>query len=393
MAAHPSRLLPTVTVQQSPVITRESPLQLLLFTDQRPAARRQVKDTCAHLEKLQERSEFQLEVVDVVEQPYLAEHFRLVATPALVKVNPQPQQVLTGSNLVEQIDRCWQRWQESAEDFMAQHPLEADVSVSLMDAAEQVRLAEEVFTLEQRCDELSSLLEFKDKAIEILAHDLRSPLAAVAAALETLESSQVPGTVQSLRMTPELEMRVLSHARSQLRVMNRMIADLLEQDLKQPSLPRLKVVPRRLDFGALCEESVELTREQWTAKDQTLKADIPQDLPPVHGDRDRLSQVVLNLLDNAIKFTPEGGEITLSLLHRTTYKVQFSLCDSGPGIPETAQEAIFQEGVRLKDTQTSGYGIGLAVCRQLILAHHGKIWVNSRPDEGSCFHFTLPVYR
>ncbi|MEM1427271.1 MAG: ATP-binding protein, partial [Cyanobacteria bacterium P01_H01_bin.130] len=115
--------------------------------------------------------------------------------------------------------------------------------------------------------------------------------------------------------------------------------------------------------------------------------------PPVHGDRDRLSQVVLNLLDNAVKFTPEGGEITLSLLHRTTYKVQFSLCDTGPGIPEAAQDAIFQEGVRLKETQTSGYGIGLAVCRQLIRAHHGKIWVNSRPDEGSCFHFTLPVYR
>ena len=215
----------------------------------------------------------------------------------------------------------------------------------------------------------------------------------MSAALETLESGRTPGTVQSIRMTPELETRVLSHARSQLRIMNRMIADLLEQDVKTPPIPRLKVSPQRLNFGALCEELVESMQEQWMAKEQTMVVDIPQDLPPVHGDRDRLSQVVLNLLDNAIKYTAMGGEISLALLHRTTYKVQASICDTGPGIPEAAQELIFQEGVRLNDGPANGYGIGLAVCRQLVLAHHGKIWVNSRPDQGSCFHFTLPVYR
>ncbi|MEM9772533.1 MAG: histidine kinase [Cyanobacteria bacterium P01_D01_bin.73] len=373
--------------------TREFPLQLLLFTDQRPTSRKQVDETCRHLRTLRDEFEFQLEVVDVGEQPYLAEHFRLVATPALVKVNPQPQQVLTGTNLVEQINRWWQRWKDSAEDFMESHPLESDMSMSLVDAAEQVRLSDKVFGLEQQCEELGELLKFKDKAIEILAHDLRSPLSAVSAALETLEAGQKPGTVQSMRMTPELELRVLSHARSQLRAMDRMIADLLEQDLQQPTVPRLKVTPRRLDFGALCQELVESSRKQWSEKEQQLTLDIPQDLPPIHGDRDRLSQVVLNLLDNAIKYTPEGGRINFSLLHRTTYKIQGSICDTGPGIPEASQESIFQEGVRLGPDDNSGYGIGLAVCRQLIRAHHGKIWVSSRLNEGSCFHFTLPVYR
>ncbi|MEM6500637.1 MAG: histidine kinase [Cyanobacteria bacterium P01_C01_bin.89] len=377
----------------SSTTTRELPLQLLLFTDQRPTSRKQVAETCGHLQDLQKEFEFQLEVVDVGEQPYLAEHFRLVATPALVKVNPQPQQVLTGTNLVEQINRWWQRWKDSAVDFVEGHPLESDMSMSLVDAAEQVRLADKVFSLEQQCEELSELLKFKDKAIEILAHDLRSPLSAVSAALETLESGQKPGTVQSMRMTPELELRVLSHARSQLRTMDRMIADLLEQDAHQPTVPRLNVTPRRLDFGSLCQELAESIRDQWTAKGQEMTVDIPQDLPPIHGDRDRLSQVVLNLLDNAIKYTPKEGKINFSLLHRTSYKIQGSICDTGPGIPESAHESIFQEGVRLDPENNSGYGIGLAVCRQLIRAHHGKIWVSSRLNEGSCFHFTLPVYR
>ena len=99
------------------------------------------------------------------------------------------------------------------------------------------------------------------------------------------------------------------------------------------------------------------------------------------------------MLDNAIKYTPKEGKISFSLMHRTSYKIQGSICDTGPGIPESAQESIFQEGVHLDPDNNSGYGIVLAACRQLIRAHHGKIWVSSRPNEGSCFHFTLPVYR
>jgi len=104
--------------------------------------------------------------------------------------------------------------------------------------------------------------------------------------------------------------------------------------------------------------------------------------------------VLLNLLENALKYTPDGGEVSLTLLHRTSQWVQVSVCDSGPGIPEPEQQRIFQDRVRLPQTSqtTSGYGVGLSVCRRIAEVHGGRIWVVSEPGEGACFHVTVPVW-
>ena len=80
------------------------------------------------------------------------------------------------------------------------------------------------------------------------------------------------------------------------------------------------------------------------------------------------------------------------MLHRTTQKVQVSVSDTGPGIPEATKETIFEGHFRLKrDENQEGYGLVLCLCRKIIRAHYGQIWVDSVPNEGSCFHFTLPV--
>jgi two-component system clock-associated histidine kinase SasA len=122
--------------------------------------------------------------------------------------------------------------------------------------------------------------------------------------------------------------------------------------------------------------------------------DIPSDLPLVYADPERVRQVLINLLDNAIKYAPAQGTIAISVLHRTTQKVQVSICDNGPGVPEENHERIFEEHFRLKrDEAQEGYGIGLALCQRIVRAHYGQIWVDSVPNQGSCFHFTLPVYR
>jgi two-component system, OmpR family, clock-associated histidine kinase SasA len=129
-------------------------------------------------------------------------------------------------------------------------------------------------------------------------------------------------------------------------------------------------------------------------KSQKLNTDLPMDLPCVHADSDHIRQVLINLLENAIKYTPEGGTIQVSILHRTTQKVQVTICDDGPGIPEEKQRFIFQDSFRLeRDEDIEGYGIGLALCQRILRSHYGQIWVESTPNEGSSFHFTLPVYR
>jgi two-component system clock-associated histidine kinase SasA len=135
-------------------------------------------------------------------------------------------------------------------------------------------------------------------------------------------------------------------------------------------------------------------QEQFQAKSQIVETDIPQDLPAVHADSELVRQVLINLLDNANKYTPKGGKIQVSMLHRTTQKVQVSVCDTGPGIPKENRDRIFENHFRLKrDQGKDGYGIGLSLCQRIIRAHYGRIWVDSSPKGGGCFHFTLPIYR
>ena len=171
-----------------------------------------------------------------------------------------------------------------------------------------------------------------------------------------------------------------------------MITNLLEAS--QGSELALKTHPKQLDLSGLCQEIALRVQNVLKAKSQVLGSDIPPDIPNVHADVDQVQQVILNLLDNAMKYTPEGGEITLSILHRTTQKVQVSICDNGLGIPLEKQQYIFDNQYRLdRDQDQAGYGMGLALCKRIVGNHYGEIWVDSAPNHGSCFHFTLPVYR
>jgi two-component system clock-associated histidine kinase SasA len=150
----------------------------------------------------------------------------------------------------------------------------------------------------------------------------------------------------------------------------------------------------QVSLNDLCQGILAQVQEPLKAKDLKITQDIPQDLPSIYADEELIRQVVVNLLENAIKYTPEQGGITLSILHKTTQKIQVSVCDTGPGIPKEKQERIFEGHFRLQRDETKeGYGLGLALCRKIIQAHYGHIWVDSVPDQGSCFHFTLPIYR
>lgn len=384
----------------------EASLQLLLFVDERPSLRKPIQRIRNHLEALRAEHPFELTVVDVGEQPYLAEHYKLVATPALIKIHPKPRQTLAGSNLVAQLENCWPRWLRSVEEYQANlsngisclessinsEQISSSATSSIASSVELIRLSDEVFRLKQEKDELLDQLRFKDQVVSMLAHDLRSPLTAASIALETLELDQKPhnnGSISAL--TPALKAKVLQQARTQLRNIDRMITDLLQA--AKGSNAELKIQPHRLNLGLLCQEVLTQMKEQFQLKSQSLETDIPQDLPCVYADEESIRQVFVNLLDNAIKYTPERGKVQVSILHRTTQKIQVSICDSGPGIPEEDRDRIFEEHFRLKrDEDKEGYGLGLSLCQRIIRAHYGRIWVDTTRT-GSCFHFTLPIYR
>ena len=360
-----------------------SSIELLVFVDRRPGTRELVRCLKNQLKELQGSFPAQLEIVELGERPYLAEHYKLVATPALVKTHPQPSQVLAGKDLVSQLEIWWPRWQGQLERQLEGAPGESYLPSE--QTAELLRLSEDVFKLRQREAELQEQLLFKDRILAMLAHDLRNPLAATSLALETLELNKE-------KLKPETVNQMFVHARNQTRLMDSMIADILEA--ARGTASELSLSTREVEFSALCRDVISEIATRAANKELTLETDIPDVLPTVHADVDKIRQVLMNLLDNAIKYTPTGGSIRVTALHRTRQKVEVIVADTGPGIPQDAKERVFSDTVRLsRDLDRDGYGIGLSLCRRIIRAHYGRIWVDSEPNEGSSFHFTLPVYQ
>ncbi|WP_156114010.1 histidine kinase [Myxosarcina sp. GI1] len=365
--------------------------QLLLFVDERPSSLNNIRQITAHLENLKPNIDFKLDVIEINRQPHLVEHFKLVATPALVKITPAPRQTLTGSNLVEQLKQWLPKWMSLKRAVTEEDRLKLEqTNTDFFNCSiEVIELSDEIFRLKQEKEELASQLRFKDQIIAMLAHDLRSPLTAASIAVETIELAD---RQQQSDKSIKLKSQLFKQAKQQFKIANSMIADLLQssRDLNG----KLKVKPSQFDIRLLCEEANTQLQKRFRQKSQVFKLDIPQDLPLVHGDRELIRQLIINLLDNAIKYTPEAGEVSLSVLHRTSQKIQVSICDTGAGIPAEKQETIFEGSFRLKrDENEEGYGLGLAWCRQIVRAHYGQIWVDSSCDRGSSFHFMLPVYK
>ncbi len=189
-------------VSQDQPIYSEAPLHLLLFVDGRPKSRQEVQRIRAYLKELQAEYNFELQIIDVGQQPYLAEHFKLVATPALIKIHPEPRQILAGSNIIAQLKNWWPRWQTAVDAYLKlQEDLQERIDensrmsspkstiISVTVSAELIRLSDEIFRLKQEKDKLQEQLQFKDRVIAMLAHDLRNPLTAAAIAIETLQSN------------------------------------------------------------------------------------------------------------------------------------------------------------------------------------------------------------
>ncbi len=392
-------------VSQDQPIYSEAPLQLLLFVDGRPKSRQQVQRIRAYLKELRKEYNFELQIIDVGEQPYLAEHFKLVATPALVKIQPEPRQVIAGSNIIAQLKDWWPRWQASADTYLkVQQDLPEQIDDnsgvsspqstihSVAFSAELIKLSDEVFRLKQEKEKLQEQLLFKDRVIAMLAHDIRNPLTAAAIAIETLQSNyNVDIGAFNKRLKPAMAAHLLKQARNQTKTIDRMIADLLQVGRSyDTSIP---IIPQKMEIGEICFDVLAELRDRYIAKSQQIETDIPQDLPKIYADPERVRQVLINLLDNAIKYTPEGGKITIAGLHRTTQKVQITIGDTGPGIPPEKRTRIFEHHYRLqRDQAIDGYGIGLCLCQRIIQSHYGQIWVDSAPNGGAWFHFTLPVY-
>ncbi len=395
-----------MSADRYPPTNSPASLQLLLFIDERTAnyvQNQQIRDKLAALASEQA---FELQIVDVGKQPDLVEYYRVIATPALVKLAPLPRQILAGSNLVDQIDNWWERWQEGLETPSASFPPtyseypaadeppsnRQSLSDSIGQIGKAIELKDEIFKLKQEKEELLNRLKLQDRAMAVLAHDLRNPLTAAALALGTLEIVHNPDDYRANSLDPAAIEKLIKRARSQLQSIDRLVNDILQPLANSNHDFSLQL--QKVDLSELILGVISQVENQYQTKSQIITTDIPQDTPKIYGDEDKLRQVVGNLLDNAIKYTPVGGQIHVSALHRTAQTIQVSIADTGLGIPTANQKHIFQNQYRLdRDLLQAGYGIGLALCQQIVRAHYGQIWVESAPGKGSVFNFTVLVHQ
>lgn len=246
--------------------------------------------------------------------------------------------------------------------------------------AAQAKL-EEAYEKERKArQDLEAEVRRRVEFTRALVHELKTPLTPIMSSSELLTSG--------LKQEPWL-----SVARNILRGagnLNRRIDDLL--DVARGEIGRLRIRPARLNVMRMLQQIGGEMMAVAAANGQTLVIELPQYLPPVWGDEDRLRQIVLNLLINATKFTPEGGKIILRARDTGPYIV-FQVQDTGRGILPEDQKTLFQAYHRQANDQEnlSGLGLGLYLCKLLVELHGGKIWAESEPGKGTAFSFSIPV--
>ena len=214
-----------------------------------------------------------------------------------------------------------------------------------------------------------------------VAHELRTPLTAIKGSMEGLMDGVLPDSAETYHQIYQEADRL-----------NRLVDDLQELSRVEAGAYEMDLHP--VELSSLVKTVVKRLGGQFEEKDVSLIVDLPSDLPQIQADDDRIIQVLTNLVSNALRYTPEEGEVSLHA-SRSGNQIQVTVKDTGVGIPAEHLPHIFTRFYRVdksRSRQAGGSGIGLTIAKHLVEAHGGRIWVESEGQgKGSKFTFTLPV--
>jgi signal transduction histidine kinase len=247
------------------------------------------------------------------------------------------------------------------------------------------KVAERTQELAVANERLKELDRLKSDFVSNVSHELRTPLTAIKGSADLL-LREVAGPLT------ERQTHYLTRMRSNTQHLAGLINDLL--DLSKIEAGKVELKAARVSLGGLVHEVVETLRPMAAEKPIALEATASEPSILVWADRDKVTQVLMNLIGNAIKFTPAHGTITVATTRNGADWVEVSVKDTGPGIPPEEKEKIFEKFYQAAEVgrpKPKGTGLGLAISKALVELHGGRIWVESELNRGSNFSFTLPV--
>jgi signal transduction histidine kinase len=215
-----------------------------------------------------------------------------------------------------------------------------------------------------------------------IAHELRTPLSLVQGSLEAILDEMY-----------ELSLENVASVHEETLVLTRLVNDL--RDLALAEAGQLRLEQEEVDVADLITRSLERFRAQAAEQEVSLATDLPTDLPTIRGDRQRIGQVLSNLLSNALRYTPAGGQVVMAAKLESA-ELLISVADTGKGIPPDDLPYVFERFYRADKSRaraSGGSGLGLAIARQIIEAHGSRIWAESQVGEGATFFVALPSSR
>lgn len=251
-------------------------------------------------------------------------------------------------------------------------------AADLVLAEELARRAAQAMDNARLYREARAAVRAREEVLAVVSHDLRNPLGTITLGASLL-LKMGPERRRDDTRTPQLILRAASR-------MEVLIRDLL--DASKMDSGHFVVEPKSQNADALVREAVEAARSAAAEKNIVLEADLPDNLPPVRADGDRVLQVFSNLIGNALKFTPEGGTVTVAA-EPEGGTIRFWVSDTGPGIAPEQLPHLFDRFWQGRSADRRGAGLGLAIARGIVEAHGGTLEVESRVGEGSRFSFAL----
>lgn len=244
------------------------------------------------------------------------------------------------------------------------------------DAAERERLEEQCQRLERRAEAAERMLR---ETVSTISHDLRNSLSVIVVSARMLLRS-VPPDGPGRR-----QLEAITRAADEINQLAQDLADAMS--IENGSL---KIGKGAHEVEPILDRAIELVAPTVALKPLEIAKELPHDVPPIACDRDRIVQVIANLLGNALRFTPKGGRITVRAEPAGT-DARFSVSDTGPGIPTELHPLLFARHAPARRPMGQGMGLAAFVTKGIVEAHGGTIWVESSPGQGSTFFFTIPA--